>query len=131
MLDLNYLRENLETARERLAHRGFALDVETFQRLDGERKRFILEAERLRQTRNTTSDEIARLVREKVDVTGKRNEMKGVSQQIKELEESLKSVEDQLFQFAAVMPNLADPSVPIGLTDAENVEIRRVGEIPQ
>jgi len=131
MLDLNYLRENLETARERLAHRGFALDVETFQRLDGERKRFIGEVEGLRQLRNTTSDEIARLVKEKADVSGKRNDMKAVSQQIKEIEDSLKTIEDQLFQFAAVIPNLADPAVPIGLTDAENVEIRRVGEMPK
>src|SRR5437867_9057849 len=128
MLDINYLRENLETARERLAHRGFTLDVETFQRLDGERKHFIREAERLRQTRNTTSEEIAKLLKDKVDVTVKRNEMKAVSQQIKEIEESLKTIEDQLFQFAAVIPNLADPSVPIGLTEEENVEIRRVGE---
>ena len=43
MLDLNYLRENIETARQRLAGRGFLLDVETFQRLDGERKNIIYE----------------------------------------------------------------------------------------
>src|SRR5436190_1422296 len=128
MLDVNSMRESLDTARERLAHRGFTLDVETFQRLDGERKHFIREVERLRQMRNTTSDEIGRLVRQTVDVTDRVNEMKAVSQQIKEIEESLKTVEDQLFQFAAVMPNLADPSVPIGLTEEENVEIRRVGE---
>jgi seryl-tRNA synthetase len=128
MLDINYLRENLEAARERLAYRGFTLDVETFQRLDGERKQFIREAERLRQTRNTASEEIARLLKEKIDVTDKRNEMKAVSQQIKEVEDALKTVEDRLFQFAAVIPNLADPAVPIGLTEEENVEVRRVGE---
>ena len=49
MLDLAYLRENIETARERLAHRGFSLDVETFLHLDGERKRLIQDVERLRQ----------------------------------------------------------------------------------
>src|SRR5262249_17308324 len=58
-----------------------------------------------------------------------RNEMKVVSQQIKEIEDSLRSVEDKLFQFAAVIPNLADPVVPVGLTDKENVEIRQVGEL--
>ena len=128
MLDLVYLRENLESARQRLAQRGFALDVETFQRLDSERKHFILETERLRQFRNTTSDEIAKLVKEKVDVTAKRNEMKAVSQQIKDFEESLKGVEDKLYEFAAVIPNLPDPAVPIGLTEDENVEVRRFGE---
>jgi seryl-tRNA synthetase len=128
MLDLAYLRDNIETARERLAHRGFSLDVETFQRLDSERKSLIGDVERLRQLRNTTSEEIGRLAREKVDVTEKKNEMKAVSQKIKDMEESLRTVEDKLFQFAATIPNLPDPSVPIGLTDEQNVEVRRIGE---
>ncbi|MBI4471124.1 MAG: serine--tRNA ligase [Acidobacteria bacterium] len=131
MLDLGHLRENLETARQQLAHRGFTLDVETFQRLDGERKRIIQEVEKLRQRRNAASDDIARLVREKVDVTDKRNEMKVVGQQIKDLEDSLRSIEDQLFQFASTIPNLPDPAVPVGLTEEENVEIRRSGEPPR
>jgi seryl-tRNA synthetase len=91
----------------------------------------IQEVERLRQTRNTTSEEIGRLAREKVDVTEKRNEMKVVSQKIKELEESLQRVEEQLYHFAAIIPNLPDPSVPIGPTDEQNVEVRRVGEPPR
>ena len=93
MIDLNYVRDNLQTARERLAQRGFSLDVQTFQKLDGERKQLILEVERLRQLRNTASEDIARLVREKVDVTEKRNEIKAVSQKIKDIEESLRLVE--------------------------------------
>src|SRR5438105_59266 len=131
MLDLNYLRENIETARRRLADRGFLLDVETFQRLDGERKNVIYEVERLRQLRNTASEDIARLLREKVDVTDKRNEMKVVSQQIKDKEEALRAVEEKLFQFAATIPNLPDPEVPVGATDEQNVEVRRVGDPPR
>src|SRR6267142_2711268 len=131
MLDLAYLRENIQTARERLAHRGFSLDVETFQRLDGERKRLIQDVERLRQLRNTTSEEIGRLAREKVDVSEKKNEMKAVSQKIKDLEESLQKIEEDLFHFAATIPNLPEPTVPVGLTDEQNVEIRRVGEPPR
>ena len=128
MLDLTYLRENVETARKRLAHRGFSLDVETFLRLDGERKSLIQEVERLRQLRNTASEEIAGLVREKVDVSEKRNEMRLVSQQIKEIEESLRTTEEKIFEFAATIPNLPDPSVPVGETEKQNVEVRRVGE---
>jgi seryl-tRNA synthetase len=128
MLDLAYVRENLDSVRKRLADRGFTLDLQTFQRLDGERKQFIGETERLRQLRNTVSEEISKLVKEKVDVTARRNEMKLVSTQIKELEESLKKVEAELLDFVSVIPNLADPSVPIGLTEDENVEIRRFGE---
>ena len=131
MLDLNYLRENIETARRRLAGRGFLLDVETFQRLDGERKNIIYEVERLRQRRNSASEDIAKLLREKVDVTDKRNEMKLVSQQIKDKEDALRTVEGNLFQFAATIPNLPDPAVPVGPTDEQNVEVRRAGDPPR
>ena len=131
MLDVAYLRENIAAARDRLAHRGFSLDVETFQRLDGERKGIILEVERLRQLSKKGSEEVAKLAREKVDVTEKRNEMKGISQQIKDKEEAQRTVEEKLFQFASVIPNLPDPVVPVGLTEDENVEVRRVGDVPQ
>src|SRR6185436_20471841 len=128
MLDLAYLRDNLETARERLAHRGFSLDVETFQRLDSERKQFILEVERLRQSQNTASEEIVRRKKAKEDASAQLNEMKAVSQRAKEIEVSLRATEDALFQFATVIPNLPDPDVPVGPGEAENVEVRRVGE---
>jgi seryl-tRNA synthetase len=131
MLDITYLRDNIETARDRLTHRGFSLDVQTFQRLDGERKTIIVEVEKLRQLRNTASEDIAKQLKEKVDVTAKRNEMKLVSQQIKEKEDALRVVEDALFNFAATIPNLADPEVPVGATDEQNLEVRRIGEPPK
>jgi len=131
MLDLGYLRDNLDEARRRLSTRGFVLDVETFQQFDGERKTLIQEAERLRQLRNSASDEIARLMKEKADVTEKRNEMKVVAQKIKDLEESLAAAEDTLFRFAANIPNVPDPDVPVGLTEEQNVEVRKVGEPPR
>jgi seryl-tRNA synthetase len=131
MLDLNYLRDNIDAARQRLADRGFLLDVQTFQALDGERKTVIYDVERLRQQRNTSSEEIAKLLKEKVDVTDKRNEMKAVAQQIKDKEEALRAIEEKLHQFAAVIPNLPDPEVPVGPTDEQNVEVRRVGEPPK
>src|SRR5690349_11462987 len=104
MLDINYLRDNIDTARQQLAHRGFTLDVETFQRLDGERKTIIHDVEKLRQLSNTASEEIAKQLKEKADVTAKRNEMKAVSEEIKKKEELLRGVEDQLFQFVSRIP---------------------------
>jgi seryl-tRNA synthetase len=131
MLDPAYLRENIEAARDCLAQRGFSLDVETFQRLDSERKKIILEVERLRQLSKKGSEEVAKLAREKADVTEKRNEMKALSQQIKDREEALRAVEDKVFQFVSTIPNLPDPAVPVGLTEDQNVEVRRVGEVPR
>jgi seryl-tRNA synthetase len=131
MLDPAYLRENIEAARDRLAQRGFSLDVETFRRLDGERKKIILEVERLRQLSKKGSEEVAKLAREKADVTEKRNEMKALSQQIKDKEEALRVIEDKVFQFVSTIPNLPDPAVPVGLTEDQNVELRRVGDVPR
>jgi len=131
MLDLTYLRENLETARARLALRGYVFDTETFQRLDGERKQYIQEVEGLRQKLKTGSAEIGKLKREKVDTTARQNEMTAISDQINSLALPLKTVEEQLTAMAAVMPNLPDPSVPEGMTEAENVEVRRNGKIRQ
>src|SRR5499426_2308836 len=130
MLDPAYLRENIEAARDRLAQRGFSFDVETFQRLDGERKKIILEVERLRQLSKKGFEEVVKLAWEKADVTEKRNEMKAVSQEIKDKEEALRVVEDKVFQFVSTIPNLPDPAVPVGLTEEQNQEVRRVGEIP-
>src|SRR5215467_10741047 len=131
MLDMAYLRENIEAARDRLAQRGFSFDVETFQRLDSERKKIILEVERLRQLSKKGSEEVAKLAREKADVTEKRNEMKALSQQIKDKEEALRTVESAVYQFVSTIPNLPDPAVPVGLTEDQNVEVRRVGEVPR
>jgi seryl-tRNA synthetase len=130
MLDLTYLRENIDEARRRLSHRGFVLDVETFQRLDSERKNLIHEAERLRQLRNSSSEDISRRMKQKVDVTDKRNEMKAVGQKIKDLEEGLTGIEEQLLRYASTIPNLTDPEVPVGPGEDQNVEIRRVGDPP-
>lgn len=131
MLDIAYLRENLETARARLAHRGYVLDVETFQRLDSERKQFIQEVELLRQKLNAGSAEIGKLKRENVDTAARQEEMTSLSERIKDVDLLRKAVEEKLSEMAAYMPNLPDPSVPLGFTEAENVEVRRVGEIPK
>jgi len=131
MLDPAYLRENIEAARERLASRGFKLDLETFQRLDGERKTIILDVEGARQLSKKGSDEVARLAREKVDVTEKRNEMKALSQQIKDKEDALRIVEQKLSDFVSGIPNLPATDVPVGLTEDQNVEVRRLGEPPR
>src|ERR1041384_6083875 len=119
MLDLAYLRENLDEARQRLSSRGFTLDVETFQRLDSERKNLIQETEKLQQLRNATSEDIAQLMKQKVDVTDKRNEMKAVSEKIKDLKTASDRAEEDLFRFASVIPNLPDPDVPIGLKEED------------
>ncbi len=131
MLDIAYLRENLELARARLAHRGYTLDVETFKHLDSERKSLIQEVELLRQQLKAGSAEIGKRKRENADTSDLQNQMTEISEQIKAIEVPLKEVEDKLSEMAAVMPNLADPSVPLGFTEAENVEVRRLGEIPK
>jgi seryl-tRNA synthetase len=128
MLDLAYLRDNLDTARERLAHRGFLLDVETFQRLDGERKKLIQEFESLKGTQKAANDEMARLRKAKEDASSQLNELKAVADRSKTVQASLNIAEDALNQFLAVIPNLPDPACPIGPGEEQNETVRTFGE---
>jgi len=131
MLDLAYIRENLELARTRLAHRGYTLDVETFKRLDGERKSLIQELESRQQKLKAGSAEIGKLRRDKGDFKALQDQMTAISESIKEIEQPLKTVKEKLLEMASMMPNLPDPSVPLGFTEAENVVVRTIGEIPK
>jgi len=89
------------------------------------------ETEQLKNKRNTVSEEIARMKREKKDASATIEEMRLVSQKIKELDNELRQVEAELQEILLTLPNIPDPSVPIGETEADNVPVRHVGEVPE
>ena len=133
MLDLNYVRENLDQVRAKLQSRGVPVAaLEDFAQADAERRRVIAESDQLNAERNTTSREIGALMKE-----GKREEAEGRRQQVGELKERIAQL-DQLRDAAearmrdmlAALPNIPDDSVPVGKDDAQNVELRRWGSKP-
>ncbi|UCF35575.1 MAG: serine--tRNA ligase [Acidobacteriota bacterium] len=127
MLNRLFIRDNLDFVEERLARKGFQFDRQQFQELDDQERAARLEWEELRALRNKTSDDIASLKKAGQDANQMILQMREVSGKIKELDERLNSVAEQISQFLAEVPNLPNESVPIGADDSANREERTVG----
>ena len=131
MLDTKFLRENLEAAEKRLALRGGSISLSEFKTIEEERRKLITEVEALKAKRNTESLEIARLKKENKDVSKILTEMQQISSQIKELDDKVKGEEEALEKILLNLPNIPHSSVPAGKTSEDNVEVRKVGDIPE
>ena len=127
MLDLKFIRDNLEEAERRLCTRGGSAYLDGFRELDNRRLTLLRESETLKALRNTVSDEIAR-IKDKSQAQDKILEMREVSQRIKGMDEELKQVDEALSGFLLTVPNLPDPSTPLGASENDNVLVRSWGE---
>jgi seryl-tRNA synthetase len=130
MLDLSFIRKNLALVRQKMGERGTTVALDEFERLDAERRRLILESEKLKYLRNTTSDEIAVSKKLGHDASAKIAEMKDVSTRIKEVDEQLKECDQTLRALQLTIPNLPHSTVPVGSDASANAEIRVVGQKP-
>jgi seryl-tRNA synthetase len=129
MLDLAFVRENLELVRQKMRERGMQADVlGGFGDLDRERRRFLAEAESRKARRNKASEQIAALKKQKQDASALIAEMKQVGAEIAEFDEKGKALDDQLREALRQIPNIPHSSVPAGRGAAENQEVRRWGE---
>ncbi|WP_027415941.1 serine--tRNA ligase [Aneurinibacillus terranovensis] len=129
MLDVKRLRANFDTIKKALENRGEKLnEIDKFAELDIEYRKLLTESEQLKNKRNVVSDEIARLKKEKQDASGLIAEMKYVSASIKTYDEKIREMEEEIQQIMLGIPNVPHESVPIGLTEEENVPIRHWGE---
>ncbi|MCB1943802.1 MAG: serine--tRNA ligase, partial [Candidatus Accumulibacter sp.] len=127
MLDIQLLRNNIDTLAERLATRGFALDKAGFQRLESERKTLQTRTQELQAARNTLSKQVGTL-------KGRGEDAGPVMAQVAALKDELEANEGRLGEllreldaFLAVVPNPPHDSVPIGRSEADNVEVKRWG----
>ncbi|HZG70804.1 MAG TPA: serine--tRNA ligase, partial [Chondromyces sp.] len=129
MLDIKYLRANLDEVKARLQNRGEDLtDFEKFEDLDKKRRELLTETEQLKSKRNDVSQQIAQMKREKQDADHLIKEMREVGDRIKELDGELKQVEEELENLLLSIPNIPHESVPVGETEDDNIEIRKWGE---
>jgi seryl-tRNA synthetase len=128
MLDTRFVRENIETLKVALGKRAYDIDLSGFLHLEEERLGLLRESEELRNKRNIVSEEIGRLKRQKQDADSLVLEMKGVSERIKEIDEVLKGIEEKTGMFLLNIPNIPHDSVPVGVDETGNVEIRKWGE---
>lgn len=130
MLDLIFVRENLEKVRSALANRNFPADsLDKFVALDAERRRAIREADQVNQQRNSSSKEIGALLQagKREEADEKKAEISGLKQRQAELEKLRDEAETEMNGLLAGLPNIQDDDVPIGPDEAENLEIRRRG----
>jgi seryl-tRNA synthetase len=127
MLDLNFVRDNLELVKQKMRERGLGEELGGFESIDRERRKFLLEAETRKARRNKVSDEIATLKKAKQDASALIAEMKQVGAEIQELDEKAKQYDEQLQELLRTIPNLPHTSVPVGRGSEENQEVRRWG----
>jgi len=131
MLSREYLRENADQYRVALKNRGVTADVDRFLELDAERRRTIVRVETLKNQRNVVSQEIAQLKKSKKDASSQIDAMKRVGEEIKELDERLGVIEDELHNLELYFPNVPHESVPVGADDSANRVERMWGEKPK
>ena len=128
MLDMKFVRENLELVAGQIARRGSALDLSEFSVLERRRREILASSEELRALRNKVSAEIPRLKKAGQDVSGQTARMKSVGDEIRSLEEELTRVEAGLGDCLLNIPNLPDESVPEGRSSDDNPTQRTWGE---
>jgi seryl-tRNA synthetase len=130
MLDIKYLRANLEDVKNRLQHRGEDLeDFDKFEELDKRRRELLVESENLKSKRNEVSQKIAEMKKEKQDAQEMIVEMREVGGLVKKLDDELRGIEEELERILLSIPNIPHESVPVGETEDDNVETRKWGEI--
>jgi seryl-tRNA synthetase len=128
MLDVQLLREDTKAIAQRLAARGFALDVATFRTLEDERKRVQSHTQELQAKRNSLSKAIGTAKSKGEDAAALMAEVAQLGDALKANEALLEQVQAKLQDFLMVIPNLPHASVPPGKSGDENVEVRRWGE---
>lgn len=126
MLDMKYIRENIDETERRLRTRGGESYLAGFRELDQKRRNLLNANEILKAERNKVSDEIGR-VKDKSQVQDQILQMRAVSQKIKEQDEELKQLEEKLQSFLLTIPNLPHATTPIGLSENDNALVRSWG----
>ncbi|MFW2454863.1 serine--tRNA ligase [Methyloversatilis discipulorum] len=127
MLDAQLLRSQLAFVQERLALRGYTLDVARFQSLEEERKRIQTDTQDLQAKRNAASKQIGQLKAKGEDTSAVMAEVAGLGDALKAGEERLAALLADIQAFVASLPNLPHESVPVGKSEADNVEVLRWG----
>lgn len=129
MLDLRLIRNEPDRVREAMRRRGEDESIiDELLALDASWRKKLTEVDQLKARRNAASDEIGRLKRAKQDASQAIAEMRQVSEAIRELDEQVREEEQKIRDLLLRIPNIPHPSIPDGLTEAENVEVRRWGE---
>ncbi|HSP47151.1 MAG TPA: serine--tRNA ligase [Clostridiaceae bacterium] len=131
MLDIRRIRSNPEEIKKRMANRGESVDVNDIDKvvtLDEERRETLVKVETLKSQRNQVSAEIPKMKKAGQDVAPIMAEMKTLGDSVKEMDARVKEIDEAIDFIMMRLPNIPHEDVPEGDTDADNVEVKRVGE---
>ena len=131
MHDLATFRSQLDAIAGRLATRGFVLDVEAFRELDARRRAILTESEQLKAQRNSESLEIGKLKKGGADTSAQQQKVREIGDRIAGLEDQVKTLEEEFRLQLSSIPNVPHDSVPVGRSEADNVEVKKWGEPPK
>jgi seryl-tRNA synthetase len=131
MLDIKFLRQNVDLVRRKMRERGQEIDLDAFTGMDATRRDILQEVEALRNERNQASRVIGERKKLKEDASSIIARMAEVSSRIRELEESLKKVEEDLDAMMMTIPNIPHESVACGTSSEDNPVIREWGQKPR
>ncbi len=127
MIDIQLLRKDIANVAARLAQRKFILDVEGFNALEARRKLTQSRSEELQGLRNSLSKQIGMMKGKGEDATALMEQVNGIAAELKTSAESLEQIQLELTSFVEVIPNLPHPETPLGVSEENNVEVRRFG----
>ncbi len=131
MLDIKYIRENPEKVKQGIAAKNEMGDVDAVLQLDEQRRTLIYKVEELKQQRNENSKQVSLLKKEGKDAAHLIESTKTISQQIKDYDEQVKTIESELHTLLSKIPNMPHESTPTGKDESDNVEVKQWGAIPE
>jgi len=127
MIDIQLLRKDIATVAARLAQRQFILDTDGFNALESQRKQIQTRTEELQGLRNSLSKQIGMLKGKGEDASALMAQVNSIADELKSSAVRLEQVQAALIQFVEVIPNLPHDSTPLGVSEADNIEVRRWG----
>ena len=128
MIDPKLLRNDLAAVSQALAKRGVTLDTDFWEGTEARRKALQQATEELQAKRNAGAKQVGQIKREGGDASEVMAQMNALSDELKAREAELRELMDEIQDAAQRLPNLPDASVPAGRDEADNVEVRRIGE---
>ena len=127
MLDTKWVREHYDELAEMLASRNNAFPLDRYKELDEERRKVLLEVEKLKERRNAGSKEVGIRKKAGEDTEALQNEIRELGEEIKKFDDKANEIESELDELALRIPNRPHASVPKGKDENDNIEMRRWG----
>ena len=130
MLDTKFIREHINEVKENVKNRNAKADIDAFVEWEGQRRQLLQRVEAMKNQRNTVTQEISRLKKNKENADVQIAAMKTLGDEIDSLDKQVGEAEKAMRNIQLMIPNMCHPSVPVGRDDNDNPEVRKWGDLP-